>query len=208
MTKLTNSEDESSSLLSNENTASLLRNLLLNNTTKNIQLGTLIKQFEGRSFGGILLILSILALLPIISFIAGIIILFIGCQMLFGFSVPLLPKLVMEQKVNRANLETYLEKSLPWLDKAHIYIRPRWLIFSHALSQRLLGILVILLALVSLLPLPLSNMPPSISLMVLALGILERDGLLISIALFLSSLALMLGYLILSFVMHSITLMI
>lgn len=190
-----------------ENTASLLRQLILENTNKTLQLGELIKQFEGRSFGGLLLILSILALLPVISFLAGLIILFVGAQMLAGFKVPLLPRVVMSQKVNRANLQTYVEKALPWLDKAQEYIRPRWLVFSHDISQRVIGLLVILLAFVSLLPLPLSNMPPSISLMVLALGILEQDGKLICVALFLASLALTLGYLILSFVIHSMALM-
>jgi len=190
-----------------ENTASLLRQLIIENTNKTLQLGELIKQFEGRSFGGLLLILSILALLPVISFLAGLIILFVGIQMLLGFKVPLLPRVIMGQKVNRANLQIYVEKALPWLDKAQQYIRPRWFLFSHDISQRLIGLLVIFLALVSLLPLPLSNMPPSISLIVLALGILERDGKIICIALFIASLALMLGYLILSFVIHSMALM-
>lgn len=191
-----------------ENTASLLRKIITKNTSKTIQLGELIKQFEGRSFGGLLLILSILALLPVISFLAGLIILFVGGQMLIGFKVPLLPRIIMEQKINRTHLEEYFEKALPWLDKAHTYIRPRWLIFSHASSQRLIGLLVMFLALVSLLPLPLSNMPPSMALMVLSLGILERDGVLTSIALVLSTLALTLGYFILSFVIHSFSLMI
>jgi hypothetical protein len=57
-------------------------------------------------------------------------------------------------------------------------------------------------------PLPFSNMPPSIALILISLGILERDGVLISIGIFISSIALFIGYFILLFVINSIKLMI
>jgi hypothetical protein len=57
-------------------------------------------------------------------------------------------------------------------------------------------------------PLPFSNMPPSIALILISLGILERDGVLTSIGIFISSIALFIGYFILLFVINSINLMI
>lgn len=191
-----------------EKTSSLLKSLLSQNTEKFIHLGYLIEQFKGRSFGGLLLMLSILALLPIISFVAGMLILIVGVQMLLGISIPVLPNFIIDKKVDKRNFEDYVNKALPWLVKSEHYIRPRWLGLTKPFIQRCLGLLIILLALVSLMPLPLSNMPPSIALILIALGIMERDGILLTIGIFISFLALLIGYFILSLVINSISLMV
>lgn len=191
-----------------EKTSFLLSKITSGNASKSIHLGYLIEQFKGRSFGGLLLILSILALLPIVSFIAAIIILLVGLQMLLGVTIPILPKFIMQQKVDKRNFESFVDKVLPWLVRSEKYIRPRWLFFAHTIGQRLLGCLIFMLALVSLMPLPFSNMPPSIALILISLGILERDGILISIGICISSLAISIGYFILLFVINSIDLMV
>lgn len=191
-----------------EKTSFLLSKITSGNASKSIHLGYLIEQFKGRSFGGLLLILSILALLPIVSFIAGIIILLVGLQMLLGVKIPILPKFIMQQKVDKRNFESFVDKVLPWLIRLEKYIRPRWLFFAHTIGQRLLGCLIILLALVSLMPLPFSNMPPSIALIFISLGILERDGVLITIGISISTLAICIGYFLLLFVLNSIDLMV
>tara|TARA_R110001592_G_scaffold52511_7_gene160672 strand:+ start:12655 stop:13281 length:627 start_codon:yes stop_codon:yes gene_type:complete len=191
-----------------DKTSFLLSKITSGNASKTIHLGFLIEQFKGRSFGGLLLILSILALLPIVSFIAGIIILLVGLQMLLGVTIPILPKFIMQQKVDKRSFEAFVDKVIPWLVRTEKYIRPRWLFFAHTIGQRLLGCLIFLLALVSLMPLPFSNMPPSIALILISLGILERDGVLITIGICISSVAISIGYFILLFVINSIELMV
>lgn len=191
-----------------EKTSFLLSKITSGNESKSIHLGYLIEQFKGRSFGGLLLILSILALLPIVSFIAGIIIFLVGLQMLLGLTIPILPKFIMQQKVDKRSFEAFVGKVIPWLVRSEKYIRPRWLFFAHTIGQRLLGCLICLLALVSIMPFPLSNMPPSIALILISLGILERDGVLISLGICISSVALSIGYFILLFVINSVSSMV
>ena len=187
-----------------EKTSFLLSKITSGNQSQSIHLGYLIEQFKGRSFGGLLLILSILVLLPIVSFIAGIIILLVGLQMLLGLPMPILPKFIMQQQVDKRSFESFVDKVIPWLVRSEKYIRPRWFFFAHTIGQRLLGCLILLLALVSLMPLPFSNMPPSIALILISLGVLERDGVLITLGIFISSLAIFIGYLILLFVINAI----
>lgn len=191
-----------------EKTSSLLSKITSGSDSKTISLGYLIEQFKSRSFGGLLLILSILALLPVISFIAGMLIFIVGIQMLLGFTIPFLPKFIMQQKLDKRSFEAFVDRAIPWLVRFEHYIRPRWFFFTNTISQRLLGSLICLLSLVSLMPLPFSNMPPSIALILISLGILERDGMLTSIGIFISSIALFIGYFILLFVINSINLMI
>lgn len=191
-----------------QTTASLLSKITSGNHLKTVQLSYLITRFKGRSFGGLLLIFSILALLPVVSFVAGIIIFIVGAQMILGLTVPSLPQFVMQQKVDKRSFEAFVDKVLPWLVRSEKYIKPQWCFFSNAIGQRLLGFLILLLALVSLMPLPFSNLPPSIALILISLGILERDGVLISLGIFVSSLAISIGYVILLIVINSIKLMV
>ncbi len=191
-----------------EKTSFLLSKITSGTKSKSIHLGYLIEQFKGRSFGGLLLILSILALLPIISFVAGLLILVVGIQMMLGITIPVLPKFIMQQNVDKRSFESFVDSAIPWLVRFEEYIRPRWFFFANTISQRLLGGLIFLLALVSLMPLPFSNLPPSIALILLSLGILERDGILVSIGVFISLFALSLGYFILLFIINSINLMV
>ena len=97
-----------------QTTAFLLSQITSGNHFKTIQLSYLIAHFKGRSFGGLLLILSILALLPLVSFVAGIIILIVGVQMILGLRVPSLPQFVMHQKVGKRSFEAFVDYVVPW----------------------------------------------------------------------------------------------
>lgn len=203
-----NNDLDKQSQLSEKVTSFLLSQITSGSKSKTIQLAYLVEHFKGRLFGGLLLILSILALLPVVSFISGIIIIIVGAQMLLGFAVPALPRFIMQQKVDKQSFESFVSVVIPWLIKSERFIRPRWLFLANSLSQRLLGGLIVMLAVVSLMPLPFSNMPPSIALILLSLGILERDGVLVSFGIFISFIALFIGYLILLFVINAIKLMV
>lgn len=191
----------------NEKTSDILKRLIENNPGKFLHLSYLIEQFKDRSFGGLLFILGILALLPVISFIAGVVIFIVGLQMVLGQTLPILPRFITEQKIEKRSFEGFVNQASPWLEKCQTYIKPRWFFYAHPVAHRLLGVLIMVLALVSLMPLPFSNMPPSISLLIISLGILERDGVVITIGIFLSGLAILLGYFILLLLLNSISLL-
>ena len=190
-----------------EKTSFLLSQITAASEDKTVHLGYLIAQFKGRSFGGLLLILSIFALLPVVSFIAGLLIFFVGVQMLMGLSVPFLPPFIMKQKMDKRNFESFVDKAMPSLIYIEGYIQPRWYFLTHAFSQRLLGGIICLLALISMLPLPFSNIPPSISLVLISLGLLQRDGVLMCMGIFMSLIALTLGYNVLLFFTNAINVM-
>ena len=57
----------------------------------------------------------------------------------------------------------------------------------------IIGVVIVALALVVMLPLPFSNLPPALALTSLALGLLERDGVMIGIGLILAFAALAIG---------------
>lgn len=67
---------------------------------------------------------------------------------------------------------------LAWLyEQSSRFMRPRWALCSHAGTRGLWGLWIVLMAFVIFLPLPLGNVLPSLSLILLSLGWMFRDGL-------------------------------
>lgn len=55
-------------------------------------------------------------------------------------------------------------------------VHPRWPILSSDPSRRLCGTMIVVLAVVLSLPIPLGNLMPALSIALLCVGTLERDG--------------------------------
>ena len=64
----------------------------------------------------------------------------------------------------------------PLLARAERLLRPRLLFVTSIAGERVIGGLCLVLALVLALPIPLGNMLPAIAISLMALGVLERDG--------------------------------
>ncbi len=156
-------------------------------------MGYIMLQLRRRSFGGILLLLATLCLLPGISFFAGLIIIFPGLQMVLGLRAPLLPRFLRKHEYGVALLKELGESAIPWIQRFERFVKPRWLLLTVPPMTNLIGLMIIALAFVVMLPLPFSNLPPSISLLCLAFGLLERDGLVVFIGLIAGLVALIIG---------------
>lgn len=88
------------------------------------------------------------------------------------------PQRLQTLRVSRAAtavVARYLVPVLAWLEA---FSRPRLTILAH--RQRLLGLVCFYLSLILLLPLPFLNAPPAICLALIALGLIQQDGLLIA----------------------------
>lgn len=176
-----------------EQTSALVRRVLNDLRGERVSIGYVVFQFRRRSFGGILILLTVLALMPVISFFAGLVMIIPALQMAAGLKAPVLPRLIAERQIAVARLQAIGDRLLPWVERAETIVRPRWLIFTTAPVPMLLGIVIAGLALVVTLPLPLVNFPPVIALLLLSMGILERDGVMIVFGLIAAALALLLG---------------
>ena len=67
---------------------------------------------------------------------------------------------------------------LAWVyEQANRWLRPRWSVWSHGATRWGWGAWIALMAAVIFLPLPLGNVLPSLSLILLSLGWMFRDGL-------------------------------
>jgi hypothetical protein len=134
---------------------------------------------------GYVLLLMLLALpfctpipLPGVSTPFGLIIALIGARLVFG-AKPWLPARLLDTRLSPAvfrKVFAWTQKIVLWFEKV---LRPRmlWLTSSPALEQ-LHAVPIVVCALLLLLPLPVpfSNVIPAWAVMLLAGGLLERDG--------------------------------
>ena len=126
-------------------------------------------------------------------------------QMIIGYRAPLLPRFLRERRISVAKIRKLGNKAVPWIEKIEHYIKPRWLGLTSPAMLFLVGITIMMLAIVITIPLPLSNLAPAITVICLAFGLLERDGLLIFIGLIFGTIALTVGILITYVAVESIS---
>jgi hypothetical protein len=138
----------------------------------------LIADLGGRGRAGLILIFAFPNVLPAppgLSGVLGLPLLYLSVQMMLG-RVPWLPGFIGDRSMPRDRFAQLVERLGPWLARAERLLRPRWsLIVSHG-AERVLGGLCLVLAAVLALPIPFGNMLPAFAICLIALGILERDG--------------------------------
>ena len=138
-----------------------------------------------RSFGVMLLIVALLGLMPGVSMVAAIALLPICGQMMLGAKEPWLPGWLKQRSVGRAEFARVAGKAVPYLEKLERFLRTRYRFLTDRGAERLVGAACLILALFLLppLPIPFSNLPFAFSIVILALSIIERDGLLTMVGL-------------------------
>lgn len=150
----------------------------------------------GRGRPLMLILLSMLFCQPLqipgLSIPFGLAIAFVGLRMLFGKHV-WLPKKLLDKKVSSANLEKITDKTLTLIRKIKSWIHPRLTWVCHQpFMKKVNGVLIFVLGifLAFPLPIPLSNLTAAWSIFLIALGLLEDDGIFVLIGYFLSLLTL------------------
>jgi hypothetical protein len=102
--------------------------------------------------------------------------------MVLGRPVPVLPRRVAAHRFEAKRLARAVLRVVPVLRWLERFIRPRWAT-PFETTKRAVGGVVLLLAASLLVPVPLSNVPPALAIVLIAFAYLEEDGMLLAIAL-------------------------
>jgi len=120
--------------------------------------------------------------LPGISTVFGLIIMLISLGVILN-RVPWLPRLLMNRTIATHQLGPILRRGANFFTRLEKIIRPRLLALTHgATLNRLNGVMLLLAGFFLILPLPLlplSNTFPGWAVLLMAIGILQRDGLVV-----------------------------
>jgi hypothetical protein len=175
-------------------TSTLLEKLLASSTPGHVTLGWLFSNLRQRSFGIIMLLLGSIAILPGVCVLAGAVLIALSVQMLMGREAPVLPRFMARSPLPQNQFVVLIRRVIPVIRVLERFIHPRWQTPFLA-TKRVVGLVLLLMAMTLFVPVPLSNVVPGVMTMFIALAYLEEDGLLLSFTLIASlvSFGVMLG---------------
>lgn len=145
-------------------------------------LGDLLAHVRQRAFGMLVLIATLPAFLPIPvggGLFGGLVIL-LGLQMMLGREVPWLPKWLSRYHVPTDRLKNFVRRVDRLLAVIERGCRPRWTHLSRGPALIFNGFMLTLMGLLLALPIPLTNYPFGLVLVVYAVALTERDGRLLA----------------------------
>jgi len=158
---------------------SMLQALAQDDSRERISIGDLLAALGDRALAALLFVFAVPNVLPVppgTSTILGAPLVFLAAQLAFGLP-PWLPGVIAHRTMSRADFAALVQRISPWLARAERLLRPRAVVLVLPPMEYLVGLVCLLLAVVLVLPIPLGNMLPALAVSLLALGILERDGL-------------------------------
>ncbi|SNT27057.1 exopolysaccharide biosynthesis protein [Tropicimonas sediminicola] len=144
-----------------------------------ISVGDLVAALRDRSFAPLMILLAIPNLfffVPGSSVFTGLPLMFLALQFLTGRQDVWLPRRVADLSIDRAAFARIVASSSPYIERVERLARPRWWPSSHLFAERLIGLATLVLSTFLFLPIPFANGLPALSIILLALGLSERDG--------------------------------
>lgn len=148
--------------------------------SKHIKIKDLFDELHEIGFGFVLFFAGLIgAFLP---FFGGFLPVFFGIQMVIGKSSPWIPKFISEKKINIEKVRDNFKGHKPKFDYVNRFMKQRFEYFSSKLGEKIIGGIIIFCGLSILIPLPMTNLFPGLSIMFIAIGYLTKDGILTTIA--------------------------
>lgn len=157
----------------------ILQTVAQESTAERITVGDLLLAMQGRAIGALLLVFAFPNILPTPPGLAGILglpLIYLSSQLMLG-RMPWLPPFISNRSITRDTFVALVDRAVPWLARAERMLKQRLWVLTSPPAQRFIGAVCLILSLVLVLPIPFGNMLPSIAISILALGLLERDGL-------------------------------
>lgn len=156
----------------------VLFRLANDSSRERISIGDLLAALGDRAIGALMFFFAAPNILPVppgVSTLLGAPLLFLSAQLMLGMR-PWLPSVVTRRSLSREDLATLVRRIVPWLARAEKLLKPRLPVLVRPPVEHFVGLVCLVLAAVLMLPIPLGNTLPALSISLLALGVLERDG--------------------------------
>jgi len=148
-----------------------------------VTLSWIMAQLHERAFGLFLLVLALPCCIPFLYGVPQIValpLMFVSAQIALGREVPWLPERLGARGVQKAALQNLAERTAPWLRRIEAASRPRLSGLTRRPLDQVIGLALVLFSASILVPLPGTNTVPGFAVVIVAMGLLQRDGILVS----------------------------
>lgn len=169
----------------NTRTSDLLREFAASLTDQRVTVGDIVSALGDRGLGVLIAIFSLPNILPSTvpfgNVATGLPPLIFAVHLMLGINVLILPRFLAKHTIGTKMLKIgapRIANVLSWFERL---LKPRlpWVTVPQA--ERVIGAICVVLALVSMLPIPFGHNLPALGLLLIGLGLIERDGLAILI---------------------------
>lgn len=147
-----------------------------------VTLGWILERMEERAFGLFLLVLALPCCIPFLYGLPQVValpLMLVSVQILFGRTSPWLPERLATRTVTVAGLRNLSSRAEPRLRRIEAVSRPRLTALTRPPLDRIVGLALVGFSASILVPLPLTNTVPGFAVVVSAMGLLQRDGVLV-----------------------------
>jgi hypothetical protein len=154
-----------------------------------VSLGWLFEYARLKSPETLILILAAVGVIPGIATLVGILLVFLAPALVFEYELRALPPFVAARGLSSSHLVRMIERALPYLKWSETFVRRQDTALAAILRPFAMAA-IFLLSCTLLVPLPLSNVLPSLAIGFVAFASLEADALLLSFSLATAALSL------------------
>lgn len=147
-----------------------------------VTLDWILAELHERAFGLFLLVLALPCCIPFLYGIPQVValpLMFVSAQIFLGRRSPWLPARLGAREVSKVGLQSLADRAKPWLERIEALSRPRLVALTHPPIDRVVGIALVLFSASILVPLPGTNTVPGFAIVLVSMGLLQRDGFLV-----------------------------
>lgn len=189
-------------------TSELIVNVLDRDHHQTVTIQSFLDSLGDRVYGlGILLwvLPNCIPMVPGVAGVTGVMIMIMALQMALGQTTPWLPRAVRNRPLPRMKLLEISQKAIPRLRKLEKFIRPRYHCLNNHAMRIFTALVIFVMAFILLLPIPIiGNMPPAWGIALLAMSLIERDGLVMVLGMIVSAMAVLFIYLASETALHTL----
>jgi hypothetical protein len=141
-----------------------------------VSLGDVTRLLGERGYGVLLFVLALPGAVSGVASIAAIPLTLVAVQLAIGLPRPWLPRFLAARSLSRADFARMVERAAPPLSRVERLLRPRLMVLTGPICERAIGVMCLVLALLLTIPV-LVNLPLVVPIALMALAMLERDGI-------------------------------
>lgn len=160
-------------------TSILLGELVESHGEERLSLGHLLDALGERGFGLLCIVMALPVCVPIplpLGIIFGPALLILGLQMMAGLPKPWLPRILREKSMSIDSWKKLVKASMKLLKPIERVCKPRGNGLISRPMERVTGLMTVLCALALIIPIIGNNFPVGISVVIMSIAWIERDG--------------------------------
>jgi hypothetical protein len=170
------------------------------NTSDRLTVADIVSVLRDRAFALLVVLLGLPNCLPMpppIPFVCGLLLALVAAQIAAGRSAPWLPSSLLRRSIPQDAVQRAVRRALPVLQRLERWSQPRMTFLESPIAFRIIGFLLLALAVGLLVAAPvIGQIPLGVAVCLVGLGLVERDGIVIVAGLAIGAvgLALSLGF--------------